>query len=234
MARLNTSLITKPACIFLLLLLAVLIFKAWNHGVAYVYQYQTISRYRQWSRDDYHPSLQEWERLEAKMLSAVSLEPGEASYENELGLLYRLRADQLEGEASEKLRFRQKALARFKKAIHLRPAWALVWANIVETKALLGELDGEFYFAFDRALALGPNESSVKPTMIETGLAYLDQLRQPYRLKIIQYSVEAAQAGRRKPWLRKLLLRINRLEMICRQLPESKANAWFCRLPKQG
>jgi len=218
----------------LLAVLIILGISAWKQGLAYVYHYQAETTYQQWVQQGAKPELPAWQALEDKLSSAIALEASNATYINDLGRLYAFRALKMEADPAIRVQLYGKAMVFFRQAIALRPAWPHAWANLLLTRARLidmghGELDAEFYHALDRALVLGYNETTVQPIMLKVGFFYWDRLPDAYHAKLLQLSVDAF--GMHTPWLKRLLTRFEKLEMICQRLPESDKKAVFCRVP---
>lgn len=226
--------IEKIIYIALLCLLVILTVSAWDRGVAYVYHYQAEATYKQWLLHGEKPELPEWQELEHKLLSAIRLDAGNATYDNDLGRLYDFRALKMEDNPAIRAQFYGKAMNSFRQAIAPRPAWPHAWANLLLTKARLiemgrGELDAEFYNAFDRALALGPYEQTVQPIILKVGFFFWDRLPDSYHPKLLQLSVDAFKMH--APWLKILLLRFEKLETVCQLLPKSDRESVFCSMP---
>ncbi|HIG44796.1 MAG TPA: hypothetical protein EYQ14_30300 [Gammaproteobacteria bacterium] len=105
---------------------------------------------------------QEWSRVYGLLLEAVALRPGNPDYHLQLGQLYSYRRMTNERSQSEYQADLRQALVHFQSSVEKRNMWGFGWAYIASTKSLLGELDGEFSYALERAVTLGPWEPPVQ------------------------------------------------------------------------
>jgi hypothetical protein len=68
------------------------------------------------------------------------------------------------------------ALGFYRQALTLRPAWPQAWADVASLKITQEHIDAEFALALQRALTLGPRESSIQAGIAGGGLTVWDQL----------------------------------------------------------
>lgn len=102
---------------------------------------------------------------------AVQVQPDNPDLQEALGDAY-LVAGQIDWADREARRPHfERAVAQYRKAIALRPGDAQTWAALAGAYAALGAVGPPLNEAWERALALGPNEAYVQPLLMQTALA---------------------------------------------------------------
>ena len=115
-----------------------------------------------------------WEQAQRYLWLANRLAPFDPQILSDLGQLDELRNGETPGpEASADL---ERALGYYRRSLALRPAWPDAWANVALLKVTQQDIDAEFAFALQRALALGPWETRVQASLAGGGLAVWDKL----------------------------------------------------------
>jgi hypothetical protein len=95
----------------------------------------------------------------------MKLLPDSSEHYGLIALMHEWRffvADSAVETEADIIRFRQAAIDAQRRSAELRPAWPMGWAELARQKAMLGQEDEELLLALERALALGPNEESVR------------------------------------------------------------------------
>jgi hypothetical protein len=126
--------------------------------------------------------------------SALSLEPSNPLFVEELGRaleMNALRLGRADPLARQSLR---EALAQFRAAALMRPGSPYVWVAIAGVKLRLDEMDFEFYGALQRAARLGPWEPAIQLALADIGFAGWRYLAQPGK----KMAVEAMDRGMRR------------------------------------
>lgn len=77
---------------------------------------------------------------------------------------------------AERRRLLQAAAHDQRRALALKPLWPYGWAELLQIKADLGEIDGEFRRALRRSTDLGPGEPPVQLAVLDGGLRHWPRL----------------------------------------------------------
>ena len=126
------------------------------------------------SQGEKEPQDWTWEQAQRYLWLANRLAPFDPQILSDLGQLYELRHGEAPGpEASADL---EHALGYYRQSLALRPAWPDAWADVALLKVTQQNIDAEFAFALQRALALGPWETRVQASIAGGGLAVWDKL----------------------------------------------------------
>ena len=121
---------------------------------------------------------EEW-RLTGQILKqSLLLAPDHASNLELAGQFYQLQGyrQSLPQAPVDRSDSRQKALAYFRQAVTLNPAWPYLWDRLALTKVSLQQFDGELNGALDRVAKLGPWEKMLQYNTAIIGLAASDHL----------------------------------------------------------
>ena len=162
MTDLSISRVQRPLIGILILVLLYFVYLAANWGLGDVAAYQTRSIMNKWSKKPNSLDLESWQKAQQYLSSALGYSANNSEYLALQGNLYEWRALIKNREPAEKINDYKTALDYYRRALHLRPAFAYYWANIAVVKSMLGEVDQEFYQAVDRSLALGAWEPGVQ------------------------------------------------------------------------
>lgn len=162
MTDLSFSRAQRSVVIFLIMLLFYFVYLAANWGLGDVKAYQARSMMDKWSKNPNSLDTASWQKAQQYLASALDYSPNNSEYLAMQGNLYEWQALIKAREPVEKLNDYKVALDYYRRALHLRPAFAYYWANIAVVKSMLGEVDEEFYQAVDRSLVLGAWEPGVQ------------------------------------------------------------------------
>ena len=166
----------KSLTILLASLLLVLSLVAAAHGMADIYRHEAATLSGEWggSGEEEGPPAWAWEQVQRYLWLANRLAPFDAQVLGDLGQLYELRgADS--GEAGTSAHY-DRALDYYRQALTLRPAWPYAWVDVAALKITQQRLDAEYAQAMQRALTLGPWQTSVQASIAGGGLAVWDKL----------------------------------------------------------
>lgn len=110
--------------------------------------------------------------------------PGRSDFLDLAGQISELRASQpgVVGQAHRALL--EGAAGNYRRALTARPLWPYSWANLLSAKDKLGEVDGEFVTALQRAAATGPWEPRVQLQLIRSGLRHWERLAGAERARV--------------------------------------------------
>ena len=183
----------KALAIMLALLLLALSIAAAAFGAASIYRREAVTVIEKWvwPEDEPGPPAWAWEQVHRYLWLANRLAPFDAQIKSDLGQLYESRVvdaqvkgdqgqlDELhsgEASASEASTDLDTALGFYRQSLALRPAWPQAWADVALLKITQEHIDAEFALALQRALTLGPRESSIQAGIAGGGLTVWDQL----------------------------------------------------------
>ena len=173
---------SKPLPILLAALLLALSVAAAAFGLADIYRTEAAAQIEQWDWPEDREDLEEpagppawaWEQVHRYLWLANRLAPFDAQILTDLGELYELRVG--EAPAPESSTDLDRALGYYRQALALRPAWPYAWADVALLKITQQRIDAEFAHALQRALTLGPWQTSVQASIAAGGLAVWDKL----------------------------------------------------------
>ena len=166
----------KPLAILSAAFLVVLSAVAAAVGMANIYRSEADSLAGEWfwTEDEEGPPAWAWEQVHRYLWLANCLAPFDPQILDDLGQLYEFRAG--EAWAKESNADLDRALEYYRQSLALRPSWPYTWANIVGLKISQEHIDAEFGYAIQRALVLGPWQTSVQAGIAGGGLAVWDKL----------------------------------------------------------
>lgn len=107
----------------------------------------------------------------------------------------------------------RQALSHFRTALEARPAWPYAWADVARVKLRLGELDGEFDSAVQRAARLGPWERGVQLATAEIAFQAEHRLAPETRRAALGLTSNALKRNQRE--VAELAVRRGRLDLLC-------------------
>jgi len=166
----------KPLAMLLAVLLLALSAAAAAFGLAAVYRSEAATLIEQWywPEDQAGPPAWAWEQVHRYLWLAGRLAPFDAQILTDLGQLYELRVGEAPAPGSNA--DLDRALGYYRQSLALRPSWPYAWADLALVKITQARLDAEFAFAMQRALTLGPWQTSVQASIAAGGLSVWDQL----------------------------------------------------------
>ena len=145
-------------------------------GMADVYRHEATMLIGDWYTSQGEKEAQDWtwEQAQRYLWLTNSLAPFAPQILSDLGQLYELRSGEDPGpEACADL---EQALGYYRQSLALRPAWPDAWADVALLKVTQENIDAEFAFALQRALALGPWETRVQASIAGGALSVWDKL----------------------------------------------------------
>ena len=134
----------------------------------------------EWSSGGGMPSAERISLEGRRMMVAHRLDPLNPEYLESLAR-FRLMAAPTQKEAGARRAILGEGLGYARKALALRPVSPYGWADLLDLKSALGEVDAEYAGALSNALALGPWEPGVQLVLARTGLADWNALGQESR-----------------------------------------------------
>ena len=126
------------------------------------------------TEDEEGASVWAWEQAQRYLWLASRLAPFDAQVLGDLGQLYERRGGESRAlDAGAEL---DRALDYYRQALTLRPAWPYAWVDIAALKITRQQIDGEYAHAMQRALTLGPWQTSVQASIAGGGLTVWNKL----------------------------------------------------------
>ena len=167
---------SKSLSILLAYLLLALSVVAAAFGMADIYRGEaaTLTGELDWSEGKERPPAWAWEQAHRYLWLASRLAPFDAQVLGDLGELYELRVG--ESPAPGTRADLDRALGYYRQALMLRPAWPRAWVDVAALKISQQHIDAEFAHALQRALILGPWQTSVQASIAGGGLTVWEQL----------------------------------------------------------
>ena len=144
-----------------------------------------------------------WLRARDELQAALQITPDNPQLHDDLGYLHASRAQAMGwpkyGSEQETLRqnLLTEAISRYRAATVLRPTFPYSWAYLALTKQLKGEINAEFWVAFDKALRYGRTEAGLQPTLVQMAFAQGKTLS-PERQSLVFSMITSSQGAARK------------------------------------
>lgn len=216
--------ITLPLVLTLLLVSAF----AARFGIADLYAYSPKQSLEHWQKSEKIPTESELSSAINSITSAISWQSENAEYRDIEARLYYYRAIQLnqKKDFSGSRAMVQQAITSYRNSTQLRPNWPYSWANLALMKASIQQLDDEYQFALNRAIALGPWENAVNVSVTEAGLIGWKELNSATQAAVVKNLERTIK--RNAPVLKQRLVAINKLAMACIHLRASKERKRLC------
>jgi len=161
----------------------------------------TVAQWRDGEGPKYTLAL--WEQTRDDLADALQTTPDNGQLYDDLGFLYASRAQGLgtpkDGSQASVLRLSllSQAITNYRSACVLRPTFPYTWAYLALAKQLRGELDAEFWSAFDKALKYGRNEPGVQQSIARVAFALWPALDASYQGAVVSMVSSASKVSRR-------------------------------------
>jgi len=147
---------------FFVAILFYFIYVAASRGIADISAYEARVIMDNWAKGKKPVEKNDWAAAHQSLLSALESSPENPDYLALLGNLYEWRVANAPLHSPDTVADYRIALDYYRQALKKRPAFAFYWANIAVVKAILAEVDDEYYLALERALVLGAWEPGVQ------------------------------------------------------------------------
>ena len=113
---------------------------------------------------------QAWQAARADLEAVIAIQPYNPTLQDALGDLYLVAARLPDVTPELQRQHLQKAQAQYRKSLELRPHYAYTWAALANALAFGGERGAPMHQAWEKGLALGPNEGYVQPMLLHVAL----------------------------------------------------------------
>ncbi len=134
-----------------------------------------------WEKAGHVTNDDQWERAADNLRKAYRLNPYNAAFALDLGILYEWKALQYQSWARDAHVNREKAVAYFYDAIKCRPNWGYAWANYAYSKMLNQQIDVD---ALKKAIVFAQWESATQRKVIVIGILLWDILDDETRAQL--------------------------------------------------
>jgi len=205
-----------PLSLVFVALLSFLGYQSWTYGEAYAIQHRVQLQLDVWYADVIKPDRALWLDQKKNMDRAIAYMPNNAAFHNMQALLYEFRAFRMERKGIRRDLQVIKAKMQFRLAIKASPAWVYPWMNIANMNSRVGQYDGEYVQAYERAITLGPWEKNTMPGLIELGLKAYVSLSHAEQKRVDNY-IDRIAAGEGS-WVGSLLKSRGTKDRVCRSL----------------
>lgn len=184
----SRTLVRSPMFVYLAVcLIAVLAFSSVLAMLGDINASQAKRLERRWEKSPSTINLVQWQAAENYLQSALMFSPGHPDYLESLGRLYSWRlfvppeSGAKHGEPQEQA---LSGLAYYWQAVNERPYRSSTWAELALLKSQLGQIDDEFWLAFQNADRLGPYEKPTLLNLLNAGLGAFKQLSWEQRAEV--------------------------------------------------
>jgi hypothetical protein len=156
------------------------------------------------------PSEAEWNASRATIAKALEQDPSNPHHHEVSATVSMQIYRKGEGVASSAVQ----ALPAMQSAMRLRPTSPYTWAQLAYVHYQLGKVDAAFYKALENAVHFGPGEREALLTVVDLGLAVLEQAPESTRQRILE---AARHADRREANdVAAIAARRGKLEQVCK------------------
>ena len=172
MAMVKNEFVTvqSVAVLFLATVLVFISVISLQHALASARVLDADRQFKTWYQDQHGIPDQQWTAIRKAYLAALEQNGTNPEYLHKLGVTYEglfINSGVASRNADTDRRL---ALDYYRKAVMNRPSWPIYWIDLALVKFRLGEMDREFYQAYDRALQLGQWEPGVIQVAVDIGL----------------------------------------------------------------
>ena len=149
---------------------------------ASIYAHQFERHERIWNKTN-SVSIESWDSSLESLYSALSLEPSNPEYMQQLGRLYSWSGHASLNHSNKSL----EGIESFRNSLLLRPYWANGWSGLVYLKFIQGEIDVEFWQAYKNAMSAGMWEKEVIFNLTNAGVGAWAKLNLEQRIVVVEY-----------------------------------------------
>jgi hypothetical protein len=162
-----------------------------------------------------------------RMDRILKIFPGHPGYLDLKGQLLEFSADLPGVRGQNRKRYLDQAAEQYRKSVYRRPLWPYSWAALVSVKDKLGNIDGEYIYAFERSIELGPWEPRIQLQLLRSGLSHWPELG-PRQHELVGEVI--GRAIQRQPNKMFSLIRaFARPDLVCDQYPDQSQVQRYCK-----
>ncbi|KUJ82427.1 hypothetical protein AWR36_011485 [Microbulbifer flavimaris] len=226
--------VSRPRLFFTGVLLLVLIGLAWRAGAWGMAHLQVVAvenTLKRWGENGKVSSERDLETAFASIDRAITLHednPYQLSLKARLLEWRAFGAEEGEGRAADY----RAALALYKEAAALRPLWPDTWAEMINVKLNLGELDKELQTFMQRADEMGPYIPAVHTAIVRAEYALKQQYPFEQRPLLDRHLLRGLNDHRSRREIQRLVEQYAQEVSACRTIalaPEPKPTLGVCR-----
>jgi len=207
-----------------LIIIPLIILTLWvlSWGLADVFANQVNRHERLWLVNGFVSDIDEWNQVKGWATLSSKLNNSHPDYFETLGRLYYWRFF-VEGSPinslEEQNEYLHEGLTQFRSAIEKRPTWPQTWARLVKLKSITGNLDEEYWYAWDKSQELGQWETFVQEELLESGLQHWEDFTPEQRSKVISVLVDMLSKPYSEFTAVTLVEAYEMLAEVCEQIP---------------
>lgn len=154
-------------------ILAALILSSIPSMFANIYAHQFDRQEKRWKKSVKTVDVNGWNKAYSSLSTAIKMDPYNPDYLEMMGRLYSWKywinaSDDVDLKSMDLSS--GEALQMISQSLALRPYWSYGWSQKAYLKFLMGEIDNEFWQAYESALASGPWEKEVFYNLMNAGV----------------------------------------------------------------
>ena len=193
--------------------------------LAEAYHYQARAFMDSWNPNQDIPK-GEWEIVHDALTKSIKLNSTQATYYEDMSELMFLKTFESSLNPLEHAFLQKQALEHIRQAVNLRPSWPYAWAQFALIKYRLYELDKEVSLALEKAIVLGPWESSVQMIVAEVSFSCWKNLDHALTEKILKQFERTSQSEIAKVF--DIAKKYNMTAPLCQKLINKPTPAKLC------
>jgi len=189
--------------------------------VLQIFAYQ-VNRYeRSWLASGSVSDLEEWNQARYWATLSSKLNDSHPDYLETMGRLYYWRffvsSDPI-NSLEEQNAFLNQGLVQFRQAIAKRPTWPQTWARLLKLKSIVGNVDEEYWYAWDNAQSLGRWEIFVQEELLASGLQHWDNFNLEQQGKVMSVLIDMSSKAYSEPTASAIVTGYGKSTQVCSRL----------------
>lgn len=157
---------------------------------------------------------------------ALRFFPTHPDYLELKGQILEFAADQPGLPVGDRMQYLEQAAEQHRAAISRQPMSPHSWSSLLAIKEKLGNIDGEYLFAFERSVELGPGEPQIQLQLIRSGLSNWPQFGVRQQNLISEAIDRAIQNQTAEMFM--LIRKFDRPDLVCVPYPENPRIQRYC------
>jgi hypothetical protein len=155
----------------MIVVLAALILSSIPSMLANIYAHQFDRQENRWKKSLKSVDVDNWNKAYSSLSTAIKMDPYNPDYLEMMGRLYSWKywINSSNDIDLKSLGLSGEALQRVSQSLVQRPYWSYGWSQKAYLKFLMGEVDSEFWQAYENALASGRWEKEVFYNLMNAG-----------------------------------------------------------------
>ncbi|MEE9551633.1 MAG: hypothetical protein V3V89_01185 [Gammaproteobacteria bacterium] len=184
-------------------------------GIASVFAYPAKKQLSEWQESQKLLNQNQWGDIQADLNKALVKDPANPEILRNLGLSDEGGSNYYPVGDNSAIEARQFAYQYYQDALTGRPTWPYHWADLALVKYRLGELDTEFYMAFEHAIRLGPWEPWIQHIIADIGMHNWNNFSPEVQVSVMKTIRNGLRHIDGAKTMLGLVTRYNMLEQVC-------------------